>query len=353
MFPALTTRRLERSSTSGAPGRSHQSSKTVDELRSLIDSDPSLEFDALFRLGATFPDPTVRLACVNALSFGGGIKVAQTLIATLASDESIDVRVAAARAMHVFSDPSQARSVSGQTIGRIKSALREAAVNDEIAVRGQALISLAAMRDEEYAELVETTYDEALEEPELLPDVLTAMGESGERLWLHSLEDAIYSSIPAIRSAAVIAFGKLATEENVELLDETLEDPDLEVQKATIQALATIGTDTAREMLNDATESAEPEVRQLAQKALETLKAEDDLMYAVSPDMVGRGLFGAPLDNGGRRDVSRYDAPTQEGWADVRPEGDDVDAGESDEGIGEDLEDYFESDDFYRDSNLN
>ena len=95
-------------------------------------------------------------------------------------------------------------------------------------------------------------------------------------------------------------------------------------------------------------------MQQIAQTALDLLKAEDDLTYAVSPDMVAQGLFGVPL--GARRpprDLSRYDAPTEEGWANVTPEGQEIDVANAPDDIGEDYEDYLESDEFFRDSNTN
>ena len=122
---------------------------------------------------------------------------------------------------------------------------------------------------------------------------------------------------------------------------------------ATIKALEQIGTTQAREMLSLAVSSSEPEVQQLAQAALDALKAEDDLMYAVSPTMVERGLFGVPASARNQaRDVSRYDAPTEEGWANVTAEGREVDVAETPEDIGEDYEDYLESDEFFRESNV-
>ena len=91
---------------------------------------------------------------------------------------------------------------------------------------------------------------------------------------------------------------------------------------ATIKALEQIGTDQAREMLSLAETSSEPEVQELASAALTALKADDDLVYAVSPTMIERGLFGVPASaRRPGRDLSRYDAPTEEGWANVDSEG--------------------------------
>ena len=137
-----------------------------------------------------------------------------------------------------------------------------------------------------------------------------------------TIEDAFFSDDSRIRIAAVFAFGKIAQDEDVESLSEPFDDHVLEVQMATVKALEEIGTAQAREMLELAVSSSEPEVQLLAQAALDALKADDELIYAVSPAMIERGLFGVPASaRGTGRDLGRYDAPTEEGWANVTPEG--------------------------------
>ncbi len=327
---------------------------TIVELRTFAETDRSLEFDTLFRAAIGFPEANVRLESVRALSNGGSVNIAQTLLEALERDEDARVRAAAAESLHAFADPSQARNISRAALSRIAMALSRAASQDERAVRGKALKALAAMRVEEAPDLIDAMFDDAIGDPELMSDVLLAMGESGDRSWLITIEDAFYSGDSRIRIAAVMAFGEVAGDDDVESLSEPFDDHVLEVQMATVQALANIGSPQAREMLSLAVKSSEPEVQQIAQTALDLLKAEDDLTYAVSPDMVAQGLFGVPL--GGRRpprDLSRYDAPTEEGWANVTPEGQEIDVANAPDDIGEDYEDYLESDEFFRDSNTN
>ena len=327
---------------------------TVVELRTVAESDRSLEFDALFIAALSFPAPEVRIEGVRALSNGGSLKIAQALLKVLEQDDAADVRAAASESLHALAEPSQARNIPKTTSSRIASALRRAASDDERVVRGKALISLAAMRDEEAFDLIDAMFDEAIDDPEMMSDVLLAMGESGDRAWLPTIEDAFYSNDARVRISAVMAFGNLANDDDVEGLAEPFDDHVLEVQMATVQALGNIGTPQAREMLSFAVSSSEPDVQQMAQTALDLLKAEDDLTYAISPDMVAQGLFGVPM--GARkpaRDLSRYDAPTEEGWVNVTPEGQEVDVAETPDDIGEDYEDYLESDEFFRDSNTN
>ena len=327
--------------------------ETVTELRRVADIDRSLEFDALFRAAITFPAVEVRLECVRALSDGGSVKTANALIGVLEQDESAQLRAAAAEALNGFSDPSKSRNVSRSTLMRISHALRNTTDVDEGSVRGKALRSLAAMRHEEAPDIIDAMFDEAIDDPVLMSDVLLAMGESGDRSWLPTIEDALYSSNPNVRIAAVLAFGKIAGDDDIHSLSEPFDDHVLEVQMATIKALQQVGTPQAREMLSLAVSSSEPEVQQLAQAALDTLKAEDDLMYTVSPTMVERGLFGMPPPaRNAPRDMSRYDAPTHEGWVNVTSEGQEVDVAENPEDIGEDYEDYIESDEFFRESNV-
>ena len=325
---------------------------TIVELRTVAESDRSVEFDALFRAAMSFPSEKVRLECARALSNGGGFNIANALVDTLERDASETVRAAAAESLHAFADPTQSRNIVGNARTRIASALKHAVANDTGGVRGKALRSLAAMRDEDAPDMIDAMFDEAIDDLALMSDVVLAMGESGDRSWLPSIEDAFFSSDAQIRIAAVIAFGNLANDDDVESLSEPFDDHVLEVQMATVQALANIATPQAREMLSLAVSSSEPAVQRIAQAALDMLKAEDDLMYAVSPNMVAQGLFGMPLgDRKPARDLSRYDAPTEEGWANITPTGQEVEVAETPEDIGEDLEDYFESDEFFRASN--
>ncbi len=327
---------------------------TVVELRTVAESDRSLEFDALFIAALSFPAPEVRIEGVRALSNGGSLKIALALLKVLEQDDAAAVRAAASESLHALAEPSQARNIPKTTFSRIASALRRAASEDERSVRGKALISLAAMRDKEAFDLIDAMFDEAIDDPEMMSDVVLAMGESGDRAWLPAIEDAFYSNDARVRISAVLAFGNLANDDDVEGLAEPFDDHVLEVQMATVQALGNIGTPQAREMLSLAVSSSEPDVQQMAQTALDLLKAEDDLTYAISPDMVAQGLFGVPM--GARkpaRDLARYDAPTEEGWANVTPEGQEVDVAENPDDIGEDYEDYLESDEFFRDSNTN
>ena len=327
---------------------------TIAELRQVAETDRSLEFDALFRAATAFPHPHVRLESVRALANGGSITTAQSLIASLEQDEVSEIRAAAAEALIAFSDSSQARNVPKTTLNRIKSALRNAIHVDEPIVRGKALKSLAALRDENAPDLIDAMFDEAIGNGPMMSDVLSAMGETGERVWLPTIEDAFYSDNPQVRVAAVLAFGCIANDDDIETLSEPFDDHILEVQMATIKTLEQIGTAQAREMLQLAISSSEPEVQILAQTALDNLKAEDDLIYTVSPTMVERGLFGVPAAaRNPSRDLSRYDAPTEEGWANVSPEGQELDIAETPEDIGEDYEEYLESDEFFRDSNTN
>ena len=131
---------------------------TVVELRTVAESDRSLEFDTLFRAAIGFADPKVRLECVRALSDGGSANIAQTLIETLERDEDVQVRAAAADSLHAFSDPSQARNVSGAARARVAAALGQAASQDERVVRGKALKALAAMRVDDVPDLIDAMF---------------------------------------------------------------------------------------------------------------------------------------------------------------------------------------------------
>ena len=338
----------------GRSGRVTEVIDTIAELRRAAETDRSLEFDSLFRVATSFPAHRKS----DWKAYGPSPKVAVSKSPNPSSQSLNEMKyqkigAAAAQSLHAFSEPAQSRNVSKSALSRIATSLRNAIHVDERIIRGKSLIALAALHDDDAPDLIDTMFDEAIGDGPLMADVLTAMGESTDRSWLPTIEDAFFSNDPIVRIAAVLAFGKIARDDDVDSLSEPFDDQTLEVQIATVNALQNIGSPQARDMLGLAAEdSSEPAVQQTAQAALDFLKAEDDLIYAISPTMVERGLFGVPT--AGRtpaRDMSRYDAPTDEGWANVDSEGEEIDVAETEEDIGDDYEDYLESDEFFRESN--
>ena len=163
------------------------------------------------------------------------------------------------------------------------------------------------------------------------------------------------SSDAQVRIAAVAAFGNLAGDDDVDALSEPFDDHVLEVQMATIKALEQIGTDQAREMLSLAETSSEPEVQELASAALTALKADDDLdLRCVADNDRARTFRSASIGAQTRARSVALRCPHRGGMGERRLRGfREQEVAPTAEDIGEDFEDYLESEEFFRDSNTN
>ena len=207
-------------------------------------------------------------------------------------------------------------------------------------------VEYSGLPDGEPSEVIERKFDADSEDSDALAFAYAAMGRSSERQWLPEVLHALDHPAAKVRESAALAFGDLADpDDGLGYLETLLDDDELDVQLAAVSALRTIGTSDARAMLTQTIElTSEPDVRERAEEALVQLREDDELHQAVTPEMMESGLYGG----GGtaaapERDLGRYDAPTEEGWAGLGDAG----AGQ-DEDIGEDMEDYYESEEFWR-----
>ena len=326
--------------------------ETFESLQRISTSSRGSEFDTIFKASASGPIDEVREICVESLRGSTDLELVTIFIDLLKNDRSQKVRCAAAEVLEGFADLASDRRLPASHTDRVLEALASAVTQEAHPIRGKALISLGSMPRFDSSPYITLLKESTRADHVEFEDVLAAMGKSGDRRWLPDIEDALNSFNAGVRAAAVKAFGAIAEDDDVEVLNEPLDDHVLEVQLATVTALKTMGTPFARNMLKVAEESSEPAVQEAAKSSLAALNDEDELIYAVSPAMLDRGLYGAPIAaDGQQRDLARYDAPTQEGWAHVDSEGEERDIAPTAEDIGEDMEDYLESDEFFKSSN--
>ncbi len=324
----------------------------VQALQRISGTNPGVEFDTVFKAGTASPIDEVREICVRSLSGSTDLELVTLFIGMLENDDSNKVRCVAAETLEGFADLANDRRLPAPYSRRVVDALAKAVTTDVHPVRGKALISLAAMPRFDATRYISMLHESTVDDDPTFAYVVAAMGKSGDRRWLPEIENALDSLDACVRGAAAKAFGAIAEDDDVETLNEPLDDHVLEVQLAAVAALKTIGTPSARNMLKMAEKSSEPAVQEAAKSSLAALKDEDELIFAVSPTMLDRGLYGAPFaGDGHERDLTRYDAPTQEGWANVDSEGQELDIAPFSDDIGEDMEDYFESDEFFQSSN--
>ena len=324
--------------------------ETIHLMRDTSLKDPSLEFDTVLKSLLRHQSPAVRIACLDAMAGNSDMELATLTIDLLEHDTSHNVKCAAARVLGALTENAE---LSDSHQRRVIIALTKAAKSTESTqLRGEALVAIAAIPRFDATELISELKDTPSQSPETTIQILTAMGKTSDRYWLPHITDALGNHHAEVRATATISFGMIATnDEDVAMLNEPLDDHVLEVQLAAIQALRNIGSQSAREMLKQAQDNSEPEVAHNAKEALKALKAEDELIYAVSPEMLERGLYGAAINSTPDRDLTRYNAPTQEGWAHLISSGEEINMAPAAEDIGEDMEDYLESDEFFKSSN--
>ena len=319
---------------------------TVERLADISSQDAGVEFDELFASCMFHPLDEVREQSVSAVSGNGDSRMIDALSDLLLADSSDEVRAAAAVALGAYADFAEAGRVSPQRVDRLREVLEVATDDPATSVAGAALIAYSGLPDGEPSEVIERKFDADSEDSDALAFSYAAMGRSSERHWLPEVLHALDHPSAKVRAAATLAFGDLADpDDGLGYLETLLDDDELDVQLAAVAALRTIGTSDARAMLTQTIElTSEPDVRDRAEQALEQLREDDQLHQAVTSEMMESGLYGG----GGtaaapERDLARYDAPTEEGWARLG------DAGTGqDEDIGEDMEDYYESEEFWR-----
>ena len=327
---------------------------TVQRLGEVVATNGGIEFDELFSLCLTNDDAEIRECAVVALTGNGDSRLVAAFSDLLRNDTAEAVREKSVFALGAYADFADAGRLTPYRLSRVRTALADATEDDSIQVAGAALIAYAGMPGDSPTELIEEWCDRFGNDDAALSFAVAAMGRSSARHWFPDVLQALDHPSEVVRESATVAFGELANlDDDLGCLDTQLDDDSLEVQLAAVTALRMIGTSDARAKLTETIDiTSEPTVREAAVAALRQLKDEDELRHAVTPEMEASGLYGgggtaATTD----RDIGRYDAPTEEGWG-IVPEDDARDGGtgqiDEDEDIGEDLEDWYESEEFWR-----
>lgn len=319
---------------------------TVGSLAEMSLTEPGIQFDELFAACLAHPLEDVRAQSVAAVTGNGDSRLIDLLSDLVQSDSSDEVRALAAAALGAYADPAEAGRISPQRVSRMRSILESATDDPSTQVAGAALVAFSGMPGGSATEAIQRNFDPDSEDSTALAFAYEAMGSSSERHWMPDVIDALDHPSPVVRESATKAYGDLADpDDDLAPLETLLDDEELAVQIAAVTALRTIGTSDARELLTyTITSTSEPDVRQRAQEAMDQLREDDDLHQAVTPEMMEYGLYGGGGTGTPTRDVGRYDAPTEEGWAGIGG----ADIGGTEEDIGEDMEDYYDSEEFWR-----
>lgn len=218
-------------------------------MADLSEQNFEVEFAPAFKQMLRDSTVSVRLAALDGLWDTTAVTVIPTIINVLQDDTAADVRTSAAATLaHVI--------LLGEW-GQISARLRDNAADALVAayqnaenpatVRRAALESLGASSHEQVPTMIAEAYESS--DPQMLVSALFAMGNSADLVWLGTISAEMENPITSIRAEAARAAGELGSGDMVADLAELVFDVEEDVQTAAIIALGKIGSDQAIELL--------------------------------------------------------------------------------------------------------
>jgi len=250
--------------------------EVAGKLVSLGEDDVTLDFTRLFKAFLDDPEPGIRIRALEGLGLEDKYAVVRPILHTLKTDESAEVREAAARTAGKFAllaEWGDLPEAVGKDIFSVLLGVLENS-SEPVSVRRRALESIAPFQQELVDSYIEDYYYS--DEPGVKASALFAMGRNCQSRWLDFLIDEMQSSDSEIRFEAARASGEVGEEEAVPGLLILLDDHDHEVQEASIMALGKIGGREARQALQQLSKSHDTRIKDAAKSALTELETCED-----------------------------------------------------------------------------
>ena len=250
--------------------------EVAGKLVSLGEDDVTLDFARVFRAFLDDPDPGIRISALEGLGLEDKYAVIRPILNTLKTDESAEVREAAARTAGKFAllaEWGDLPEAVGKDIFDVLLGVLENG-SEPVSVRRRALESIAPFQQELVDNYIEDYYYS--DEPGVKASALFAMGRNCQSRWVDFTIAEMQSSDSEIRFEAARACGEIGEEEAVPGLLTLLEDNDHEVQEASIMALGKIGGREARQALQHLSKSHDTRIKEAAKSALTELETCED-----------------------------------------------------------------------------
>lgn len=250
----------------------------INRLFNRSEEDFTLDYAAIFKSCIDDSEEKVRIKAIEGLELEDSYAYVTPLIQTLKTDESTEVRSAAARALVKFGLKAAMDELPNVVAQDIFAALLDVLENpkEPDVVKHRALEAIAPFRQEPVQQYIEDYYYS--ENPNLKAGAIYAMGRNCDHRWLEFIIDEMHSETLEFRFEAAQAAGELEDEDAVPYLIKLLNDEDPEVQEATIRSLGKIGGKEAKQALTGLTKSHDLRIKDAAKSALgELLSCEDPL----------------------------------------------------------------------------
>jgi HEAT repeat protein len=250
----------------------------LEKLDALAETDTLVSFDDLARALLTDPEPEVRTRAIRLLDEYEDPKIVPSYLDMLKNDPDINVRVEAAKALHLFVDLGELEELSQDIYHQVEDALlASAASEDESRVRRAALESLGYSSRLEVTTLIDSAFHR--DDPAWQASSLIAMGRSADDRWDEEVIRSLVNVNDRIRKAAVQAAGELSLQLARPVLLKMLgEEEDEDILSAVIWSLSQVGGEDVRTYLENLLDQIEDE-EQIAflEEALDNLAFTEDL----------------------------------------------------------------------------
>ncbi len=250
--------------------------RLITKMVSLSEDDFILDYTGIFIMALNDPQESIRIKALEGLEMEDKYNNARPIIKVLKSDESAEVRAAAARALGKLALMTECGNIPdliGQEIFNALLEVLEKPKEDE-EVRRRALETVACFHQEPVDRYIEDYYYS--EDPKIKASAIFAMGFNCTERWLNLLIDEMQSERSEFRFEAARSSGEIGDEEAVPHLIKLLDDKDQEVQDAAIISLGKIGGAEAKRALQKLSKSTDARIKDAAKAALTELSACED-----------------------------------------------------------------------------
>ena len=219
----------------------------LDKLTAYLDEDTIVSFEDIGKVLLDDPEAEVRARALGLLGESDDPKLADKFIEIFQADTDLAPRLKAANLLGEFVLLGELEELDEKRLHKIEEALISVIRSDENpALRRAAVEAFGYSGREDAVAIIESAFER--EDPLWISSTLRAMGRSHDNRWDESVVSKLLDPDPRVRYAAAEAAGELSIEEAGPVLLKMLEDEeeDDNVTMAAIWALSQIGGEDAR-----------------------------------------------------------------------------------------------------------
>jgi HEAT repeat protein len=226
----------------------------------------------------------VKLAALDGIWDATDTTLVAPIIQMMQTDESVEVRTAAAAALAHYVLMSEWGQLSPHVTPRIVTALLAVYEGEDtaVSVKRAALEAMSPANDPRIPQLIEEAYQSRL--PEVRLSAVFAMGSNADTRWMPTILQELTSPDPEMRAEAARAAGFIGSSDAVEQLAELTQEDDTDIALVAVTSLGQIGSEEARDILTALLEDDEYEaLHEAIEEALEELmwmSHEMELLHA-------------------------------------------------------------------------